>query len=220
MNFCKNCNINLVRSIKSHYCEDCFVEVRKETRKKSHIKNKEMRNLISIEYKKNNREKIKDYNKQYQTINKDNLSQKRKEKRKENCDKLNESSREWRRNNKDKVSEYNRKHTPLYREKYPWIYACRNLIYNTIKRIGTEKEDKTINLLKYSSLDLKEYLENQFLPEMSWDNYGEWHIDHIRPISDFPKDTPPDIINELSNLQPLWREDNLRKGKKYDKTAF
>ena len=49
---------------------------------------------------------------------------------------------------------------------------------------------------------------------MSWDNYGEWHIDHIRPVSDFPSETPPYVINSLNNLQPLWKIDNLKKGKK------
>ena len=50
---------------------------------------------------------------------------------------------------------------------------------------------------------------------MSWDNYGEWHIDHKKPISAFHKDTPPHIINSLCNLQPLWEIDNLKKSNKY-----
>jgi len=59
---------------------------------------------------------------------------------------------------------------------------------------------------------------------MSWENHGEWHIDHIKPVSSFDKDTPMNIVNALSNLQPLWKttreingiiyEGNLNKGKK------
>jgi len=60
---------------------------------------------------------------------------------------------------------------------------------------------------------------------MSWDNHGEWHIDHIKPVSKFDKETPMSIVNALSNLQPLWEttreingvifEGNLNKREKY-----
>ena len=33
-------------------------------------------------------------------------------------------------------------------------------------------------------------------------------------ISSFDKNTPPNIVNTLENLQPLWAKDNLRKGYK------
>lgn len=54
---------------------------------------------------------------------------------------------------------------------------------------------------------------------MTWENHGrgkgKWHIDHIRPISSFPLDAPLSVINELKNLQPMWMEENVRKGKKW-----
>ena len=55
---------------------------------------------------------------------------------------------------------------------------------------------------------------------MSFANYGTWHIDHIKPIVQFAREgiTDPKIINALSNLQPLWAEENLRKNAKYIKT--
>jgi len=46
---------------------------------------------------------------------------------------------------------------------------------------------------------------------MCWENYGDWHIDHIRPVASFDKNTLPSIVNSLDNLQPLWKEDNLKK---------
>lgn len=39
---------------------------------------------------------------------------------------------------------------------------------------------------------------------MTWNNYGEWHIDHIKPVNSFESDTPQSVVNALSNLQPLW----------------
>lgn len=139
----------------------------------------------------------------------------RKEKKKENSDYLNMKSIEWRKDNKGKVREYNRKHTSLYRKKYPWIQACRNIIRNTITRMGTSKENKTVDLLQYSFLDLKNDMVGKFTDGMSWDNYGDWEIDHIRPVISFTKETPIAEMNSLENLQPLWKIDNLKKGKKW-----
>jgi hypothetical protein len=75
---------------------------------------------------------------------------------------------------------------------------------NTLKRLGKKKEGHTIDLIGYSALELKEHIESLFTIGMSWDNYGQWHIDHIKPVSSFDKDTPIKTVNVLSNLQPLW----------------
>lgn len=50
---------------------------------------------------------------------------------------------------------------------------------------------------------------------MNWENYGEWHLDHIIPIS-YAK-TIEDIykLNHYTNLQPLWASENLSKGNRY-----
>lgn len=62
----------------------------------------------------------------------------------------------------------------------------------------------------------KKYLEAQFQLGMGWDNYGEWHIDHIIPLSKFNLSNPDSqkIACHFSNLQPLWAVDNLKKGNK------
>lgn len=212
MKICEKCKINDVRLPKSIYCQSCYDDVRSETTKKSYLKHKDKRNAESVDFKSKNKEYIKSYNKFYSTENKEDLSEKRKKKRIDNKEKLNADSIRWRSLNKEKVREYNRKHGPLYRKKYPWIYACRTLINNTTKRFGTKKEDKTIVLLGYSAEELKSHIESKFTDNMNWENYGEWHIDHIIPVSKFSKDTPMDVVNALDNLQPLWGIDNLKKG--------
>ena len=80
---------------------------------------------------------------------------------------------------------------------------------------GKKKETNTFKLLGYDTLKLKQRIEIQFKDGMNWDNYGEWHIDHKKPISKFDKETSISIINALSNLQPLWAKDNLSKGNKF-----
>lgn len=54
---------------------------------------------------------------------------------------------------------------------------------------------------------------------MSWENYGEWHIDHIIPDSWFNySSTEDDEFKKswsLDNLQPMWGKENQSKGNKY-----
>jgi hypothetical protein len=118
----------------------------------------------------------------------------------------------WTELNRDRRNEISKKH---YNE-YKTLMICRRLIKRALKYLGTEKESTTIELLGYSPSQLKETIESKFIGGMSWDNYGEWHIDHIKPISSFDKTENPKVINSLDNLQPLWAFDNLSKGSKFD----
>jgi hypothetical protein len=72
---------------------------------------------------------------------------------------------------------------------------------------GTFPSD--ISALGYDGDELRRHVESQFLPGMSWANYGEWHIDHIKPRSTFR--LPNEIFKcfALSNLRPLWAIDNI-----------
>lgn len=65
--------------------------------------------------------------------------------------------------------------------------------------------------LGYSLSEFKVHIESLFKDGMSWDNHGEWHIDHIIPVSKFPIENISQV-NALNNLQPLWAIDNLKKG--------
>lgn len=58
-------------------------------------------------------------------------------------------------------------------------------------------------------------MESLFEDGMSWDNHGEWHIDHIKPVSLFNPKEKASVVNSLKNLQPLWAHENLSKGNKY-----
>lgn len=53
---------------------------------------------------------------------------------------------------------------------------------------------------------------------MSWDNYGEWHLDHVKPCASFDLSNQNDvqICFNWKNYQPLWRSDNIIKGNKVD----
>lgn len=79
------------------------------------------------------------------------------------------------------------------------------------------------DLVGYTLADLMIHLEKQFLPGMTWDNRGEWHIDHVRPLCSYEFQTPdcPQFREAwaLNNLQPLWAIDNIRKGGRWEPPA-
>lgn len=86
---------------------------------------------------------------------------------------------------------------------------------------GLRKKRPTFKLLGYTREELVAHLQRQFLSGMSWDNYGQWHVDHIVPLSAFEIAGPLDPALRhawaLTNLRPLWAADNMRKK---DKRVF
>jgi len=62
------------------------------------------------------------------------------------------------------------------------------------------------------------HIEAQFLPGMSWSNYGRngWHVDHIRPCCTFDLTRHEQVLIcfNFKNLRPLWETDHLRRGKR------
>jgi len=123
----------------------------------------------------------------------------------------------WRKNNPEKAKELARGYNMKRRSENNGRLNIN--ISNQIRfSIGRNKNGSNWeSLVGYNLLDLKTHLEKLFLPEMSWDNYGRhgWHIDHKIPISAFNFDNYNHIDFKrcwsLSNLQPLWEKDNLKK---------
>jgi hypothetical protein len=79
---------------------------------------------------------------------------------------------------------------------------------------GNFKSGSAVHDLGCSIADLKTYLENKFTENMTWDNYGDWHIDHILPLDSFNLTDREQFKQAVhyTNLQPLWAQDNLIKG--------
>jgi hypothetical protein len=110
------------------------------------------------------------------------------------------------------------------REEIKWRRIFRSRCYSylrvTLLAIGKKKVSKSRELLGYSYLDLKEYLQNhknwQFVRDKAW------CIDHVFPIQAFMDYGIHDVklINSLDNLQPLLKSDNRKKWHKYDKLDF
>jgi len=150
---------------------------------------------------------------------KDCVSVKNAKCRQVNKDKAKAIQAEWRRTNKDKarayVTEYQRnrrKSDPLFK----LTHNLRSRLYMALK--GKLKSASTMQLVGCTIDFLKSHLEFQFAEGMTWDNYGQWHIDHIRPCASFDlsDDKQQQECFHYSNLQPLWATDNLSKSDTYE----
>lgn len=95
----------------------------------------------------------------------------------------------------------------------------RRLRHALSKRSLSKKWLHIFNILGYSVEMLQHHLESKFTEGMTWNNIGQWEIDHIKPESLFNYSSIDD--NEfkkcwsLENLQPLWKHDNRSKNDKY-----
>jgi len=96
----------------------------------------------------------------------------------------------------------------------------RNM-HGSVKRFLKKGKEgsKWQNLVGYNVDDLRRHLEKDFRDGMTWENHGKWHIDHIIPISKFNfssfKDEGFKKAWALNNLQPLWADENMKKGRRW-----
>ncbi len=72
---------------------------------------------------------------------------------------------------------------------------------------------KTSVIVGCNTEELRAHVESQFLPGMSWENYGDWELDHIVSLSSAYQHGSEAFkkAGHYTNLQPLWRADNRRK---------
>ena len=138
--------------------------------------------------------------------NKEHLSKYIKEYRENNVDKIRQIKRDYERNRKAR--------DPLYK----LISNFRTAIYQVLKESNVEKNKHYFDILQYTPEELITHLENKFTDKMSWDNYGDWHVDHKLPITHFNIQEMGDEefmrCWSLDNLQPMWGFDNIFKSNK------
>lgn len=87
----------------------------------------------------------------------------------------------------------------------------RNRLLQSVKTDA--KAGSAVSDLGCSIEDFKKYLEAKFIIGMTWDNIGQWHLDHVVPLASFDLTDRAQFLKacHYSNMQPLWKEDNLKK---------
>ena len=186
-------------------CSKCKIEKDVcEFRKSSKMKNglqSECKSCAKLRYELNREENL---------IKKKLYAEKNKEKK-------SEYDKQYRLKNKLKKNEYTRnyrKNRRLIDPTFRIIESMRSRIKNFFKLNKLRNYNKTFNIIGCTPQELKEYLEKKFTDEMSWDNYGQWHIDHKIPLSSAISDDDVYKLCHYTNLQPLWSEDNIKKSNK------
>jgi len=144
----------------------------------------------------------------------------RREKREKDPDGIKEYHKNWKNNHREIVREYCRKRKMILCRTPRGALDIRMgaLIRTTLRSVKNGR--KWQSLVGYSIDKLKQHIESKFAKGMTWELFlkGEIHIDHIVPISFFQYDRPEDqefkYCWSLDNLQPLWKNDNLKKSNK------
>lgn len=227
----------------SSKCLLCSKPILKEKQKRYYEKhfnqehNRERRREANIRYKKKKSEERRIIKKENNRIKLEEQNKLKEIKRLER-EKILEESRAIKQQKQDEIrkrkeyyssEEYKKKTKQIQREKHyerwkrRWnedeLFAMRvrlrNLIRNSFRKQGYKKFNlSTESIVGINYNEFKEHLESKFLEGMTWENRGEWHIDHIIPLSS--STSRDDLIRlcHYTNLQPLWAIDNMKKGNK------
>lgn len=82
---------------------------------------------------------------------------------------------------------------------------------HALSRVGAIKTSKTFEQLGYTVDEFVRHVERQFHSGMGWHNMSEWQVDHIVPASSARNLEDVIALNQLSNLRPMWAEENNKK---------
>jgi|688.fasta_scaffold290625_2 hypothetical protein len=240
MKVCKKCLIEQDESnfAKNKNNEDGLVNYCKECEKirslEYRVKNREKINLKNKDRRKENPDKHKEYYRKYVEKNPDKSSKERlklyrqnpefveKEKKRrkkyyqDNIDREREKRKKYYHLNKD---EERKKNNNWRKEKmktdgfFRMKRRLRDRIRDYMKGEYISKKTSDIVGLDYN--DFKNYISGMFTEGMCWENYGKWHLDHIKPLCTAKSIEEVYLLNHYTNLQPLWGDDNLKKNRKY-----
>lgn len=125
----------------------------------------------------------------------------------------------WHSKNKNKPE---KKEIKRKKEKEKWhnnpLFKLQKLIRYAVRRAfkNNAKTKRSTQLLGCTIEEAKAHIERQFQNGMTWENHGQWHIDHIKPLAVAKTSEEAEKLCHYTNLQPLWAIDNIKKGSKYE----
>lgn len=158
------------------------------------------------EYKTANRAKVNLAQKFYRAKNRETLLEKRRRHRKAlpGHVKLKERGQRTEHDRQRRVSD------PYFR----LVKNLRGRIALAISAGKGTKKSRSQELLGAPFSYVRLWIAAQFRDGMTWENYGDWHVDHIVPCASFDltDQTQQKVCFHYTNLQPLWALDNMRKG--------
>lgn len=195
---------------KQYYEENA--EALREYSRKDYWENREARQASCKAWKAENKDRTLASAREYRQKNLERVKEVSRVRYHRNLEKMRAEQNEWRAANVDhvraRVREYNNA-----RYRAGGLFKVTNMMRKHLTRTlnGAKKQKSTAEYLGYESRALMAHLESLFDHGMTWENHGEWHIDHIIPIRHFLAAGVkcPSIINAMSNLRPIWAKENL-----------
>lgn len=208
---------------KAHH--DANIGSHREKMKAHYWKTKDYNNAKCKEYRKAHKDEIREgqkrwlalhpeHNKERYERDKFRILERQRKYRAKNRAKKNAQAKTYREANQEKVAAAKLKSYNKLRQnstEFRLLCALRCRLRSAVK--GIVKSARTIELLGCTVDALMVHLEKQFKPEMSWGNYGKWEVDHIKPCAafDMADHGQQRACFHWSNLQPLWKLDNILK---------
>lgn len=175
------------------------------------IERKKARNRL---YNKNNKDKVNGWKHKYRLA----FPNKDKEYRESHKEEIKLAKNDWKLRNPNYMRNYlysyqNEKLASDINFRIAHNLRCR--VHTAVKRnfkAGSAVKDLGCNIEEF-----KNYIAKKFKQDMCWDNYGGWHLDHIKPLSKFNLSDRGEFVKaaHFTNYQPLWAKDNLSKGDNY-----
>jgi hypothetical protein len=185
---------------------------------------KKCHNLRSADYQKRNYKECLERQRQWRSKNPEWVSNVNKKNYDNNREYNLNRVKDWYKNNPHKRKEYRENYKPRKHEQrkerresdpiFVLINNVRSRLYKYLTKLDITKKNKTFDIVGCNPLQLKEHLEKKFVDGMTWENKGDWHIDHIIPLSSAKTEDELYKLCHYTNLQPLWAIDNIKKGKK------
>lgn len=131
-----------------------------------------------------------------------------------NSNKIIKRTSEYSKKNKEKIREQQRvysKNRLATDIKHRLTRNLRNRLYYALKNKEWKKDTHFSEYIGCTREELVAHIEKQFKEGMSWNNYGEFHLDHIIPLSSANTEEELYALCHYTNLQPMWAEENIRK---------
>lgn len=163
-----------------------------------------------------------EHQRRYQAANKDDIRRQQAEYRKRNIDLIAARNRLQYLKNKPERLEYAKRWNAEQRRNDPLFRLKANLRTRTgdaIRAGGYTKLSSMNEALGCDWQTLKRHLESHFAEWMTWDNYGEWVVDHHIPLASATSSEEVKALCHYTNLRPLGRLENLQKGASIPETG-